>query len=135
MAPSLSLNCTVPVASRGVMDAVKVTAFPRIGDVVEAETVTDVGIFPTDRVKDALACAPFMSVIVTVRVKKITRWVGVPVIAPFDESIERPVGSDGLMEKVSLPEPPPPVTGVKEGAGELKGRVFDANATVAVSRC
>jgi hypothetical protein len=58
--------------------------------------------------------------------------VGVPVIAPVDELIESPDGSDGEIEKVIGDVPPLEVTGMKLAA-DAAVRVSDAMASVVVS--
>jgi hypothetical protein len=57
--------------------------------------------------------------------------VGVPVIAPVDELIESPDGSDGEIEKIIGDVPPLEVTGIKLVA-EAAVRVSDAMASVVV---
>ena len=49
--------------------------------------------------------------------------VGVPVIAPVDVLMVRPVGSDGEIEKVTGDVPPDDVTGVKLVATTLAVKV------------
>jgi hypothetical protein len=57
--------------------------------------------------------------------------VGVPVIAPVDELIESPDGSDGEIEKVMGDVPPLEVTGIKLAA-DAAVRVSDVMASVVV---
>jgi hypothetical protein len=57
--------------------------------------------------------------------------VGVPVIAPVDELIESPDGSDGEIENVIGDVPPLEVTGIKLAA-DAAVRVSDAMASVVV---
>ena len=57
---------------------------------------------------------------------------GVPVIAPVEVLIVRPVGSDGEIEKVTGDVPPLAVTGVKLVATALAVKVSEAIARVVV---
>ena len=59
--------------------------------------------------------------------------VGVPVIAPVDVLMVRPVGSDGEIEKVTGDVPPDDVTGVKLVATTLAVKVSEAITRVVVS--
>ena len=59
--------------------------------------------------------------------------VGVPVIAPVEVLIVRPVGSDGEIEKVTGDVPPLAVTGVEEAAAIVAVNVSDAVTSVVVS--
>ena len=58
---------------------------------------------------------------------------GVPVIAPVEVLIVRPVGSDGEIEKVTGEVPPLAVTGVEEAAAIVAVNVSDAITSVVVS--
>jgi hypothetical protein len=55
------------------------------------------------------------------------------VIAPVEDDMVRPVGSAGDMAYEMPPEPPAPVTGVKDVAALLMVSDLDATAWVAVT--
>jgi hypothetical protein len=57
---------------------------------------------------------------------------GVPVIAPVEVFIVRPVGSDGEIDKVTGDVPPLAVTGVEEAAAIVEVNVSDAITSVVV---
>ena len=56
-----------------------------------------------------------------------------PVIAPVEVLIVRPVGSDGVIEKVTGEVPPLAVTGVEEAVAIVAVNVSDAITSVVVS--
>lgn len=61
------------------------------------EGITDVAVTAefTIRLKLLLAVTPLASVIVTVKLEAACVTVGVPLIAPVDELMLKPVGSEG----------------------------------------
>ena len=59
--------------------------------------------------------------------------VGVPVIAPVDVLMVRPVGRVGDIENVSVAVPPLAVTGVEEAVAIVAVNVSDAITSVVVS--
>jgi hypothetical protein len=95
-----------------------------------ASVVVSVGL--TVRLKVLVAVAEFWSVTVTVYVVADEVTDGVPVIAPVDALIERPVGRPGDTLYDKAPVPPDPVTGVN-GADIPTSSVFVAIACVAVT--
>lgn len=112
---------------------VKAVMATEVVNVVEAAARVVVRADETANVKVLELVAPFASVAVTTKFAAELDAAGVPEIAPVEELIASPDGSDGEIAKVTGDVPPEAVTGVKLVATALAVKVSDDLASVVVS--